>query len=114
MNIVWQSFPLTARQVCDRMTGRTARAYTTVMTTMDRLHKKGLLRREKDGLAWRYEPVQSKSSFEQSLADELATGILQAHGEAALAAFVDAAAEVDVSLLDRLRALIDTRRKRRG
>jgi predicted transcriptional regulator len=114
MDIVWQSFPLTARQVCERMTGRSARAYTTVMTTLDRLHRKGLLRRDKEGLAWRYEPVLSKQAFERALADRLASGILQSHGEAALAAFVDAAAEVDASLLDRLRKLIDARRKRRG
>jgi predicted transcriptional regulator len=114
MDIVWQSFPLTARQVCDRMTGRSTRAYTTVMTTLDRLHRKGVLRRDKEGLAWRYEPVLSKQAFERALADQLASGILQSHGEAALAAFVDAAAEVDASLLDRLRKLIDVRRKRRG
>jgi predicted transcriptional regulator len=114
MDIVWAHFPSTARDVCDRMTGRWERAYTTIMTTMDRLHRKGLLRREKNGLAWRYEPSFSKASFEKALADGLAINILEAHGEAALAAFVDAAAEVDESLLDRLRQLIELRRKGRS
>lgn len=114
MNVVWAHFPTTARDVCDRMTGRWERAYTTIMTTMDRLHRKGLLRREKEGLAWKYEPAMSKASFEKMLADGLATSILQAHGETALAAFVDAAAEVDEGLLDRLRNLIESRRKGRN
>lgn len=114
MEIVWRHFPSTARDVCDRMTGQWERAYTTIMTTMDRLHRKGLLRREKDGLAWRYEPAFSKASFDRALADGLATNILESHGEAALAAFVDAAAEVDESLLDRLRQLIEKRQKGRS
>lgn len=114
MEIVWGHFPTTARGVCGRMTGRWERAYTTIMTTMDRLHRKGLLRREKDGLAWRYEPSLSKASFEKALADGLATSILEAHGEKALAAFVDAAADVDEALLDRLRQLIDIRRRGRS
>lgn len=114
MDIVWSHFPTTARDVCDRMTGRWERAYTTIMTTMDRLHRKGLVRREKEGLAWRYEPALSKASFEKALADGLATNILETHGETALAAFVDAAAEVDDTLLERLRQLIEARRKGRS
>ena len=114
MNVVWARPPVTARDVCDHMTGREERAYTTIMTTMDRLHRKGLLGREKDGLAWRYSPRLSRAEFEKALADGLATDILQSHGETALAAFVDAAAEVDESLLDRLAQLIAERRRGRG
>lgn len=113
MDIIWTSAPSTAREVCQRMTGRSERAYTTVMTTMDRLHRKGLLTREKDGLAWRYAASQPKAAFERSLADGLATDILAAHGENALAAFVDAAADFDENLLDRLRQLIEQRRQSR-
>ncbi|MBN1209914.1 MAG: BlaI/MecI/CopY family transcriptional regulator [Myxococcaceae bacterium] len=111
MHVVWTHSPVTAREVCDRMTGPEERAYTTIMTTMDRLHRKGLLLREKDGLAWRYAPALTRAAFEKALADGLATGILQAHGELALSAFVDAAAELDESLLDRLTQLIAQRRK---
>ena len=113
MEVVWARGPVTAREVCDRMTGSKERAYTTIMTTMDRLHRKGLLLREKDGLAWRYSPAVARTAFEKALADGLATEILQAHGEAALSAFVEAAAEVDESLLDRLTQLIAQRRKGR-
>lgn len=114
MEVVWARAPVTAREVCDRMTGAEERAYTTIMTTMDRLHRKGLLVREKDGLAWRYAPALGKVEFEKALADGLAAEILQAHGEVALSAFVDAAAEVDEVLLERLAQLIAQRRKGRG
>ena len=112
MNVVWTHSPATAREVCDRLTGTRERAYTTIMTTMDRLHRKGLLLREKDGVAWRYTAALGRAEFEKAVADGLAAEILQAHGEAALAAFVDAAADVDESLLDRLAQLIARKRGR--
>lgn len=113
MSIVWQHPSVTARDVCDRMTGARERAYTTVLTTLDRLHRKGLLRRQKDGVAWRYEPVLTKLDFERALADQLATKILDDHGDAALSAFVDAAEKIDDALLDKLERLIDQRRRAR-
>lgn len=114
MAVVWRHAPVTAREVCEQLTGPKERAYTTIMTTMDRLHRKGLLLREKDGLAWRYTPALGQQEFERALADSLVAGILQTHGEAALSAFVDAAAQVDESLLERLSQLIASRRKGRA
>lgn len=113
MESVWTTFPASAREVCDRLRGKRKRAYTTIMTTMDRLHKKGLLRRTKDGLAWRYTPTMSKAAFEKALADHLATEILDAHRDVALSAFVDATASLDEALLDRLLELIEARRRSR-
>jgi predicted transcriptional regulator len=114
MEVAWRCAPVTAREVCDRLTGKQERAYTTIMTTLDRLHRKRLLSREKDGIAWRYSPTVSRDEFETALAGDLAAGILQDHGDVALSAFVDAAAKVDEALLDRLKLLIEQRRNRRG
>src|SRR5215213_4568851 len=112
MGVVWkQAAPLTAREVCDRLKGPKERAYTTIMTTMDRLHKKGLLARQKDGLAWRYQPVLTGAEFAKALADSLATRILSAGEDTALTAFVDATANVDEALLDRLKQLIDLKKR---
>lgn len=113
MEVVWKHSPVTAREVCDRLTGRRERAYTTIMTTMDRLHRKGVLSRRKDGLAWRYEPVLSEPEFAKAVANGLVGRMLSADQDTALHAFVDTAANIDESLLDRLRQLID-QRKRRG
>ena len=49
-------------------------AYTTVMTVMENLHRKGWLRRERDGRAWRYEPTGSRSAYTAGLmSDALGT-----------------------------------------
>ena len=113
MDIAWRLPSVTAREVCGRMKGSRERAYTTVMTTLDRLHRKGLLGRRKDGIAWRYEATLTRLEYERALADQLATRILTEHGDAGLSAFVDAAEKVDEVLLDKLERLIDQRRKTR-
>lgn len=111
MQRVWCSAPTTAREVHDAFTGNDQRAYTTIMTTLDRLFHKGLLTRERVGAAWQYEPLQARADYERSLAIALAEQIVDAHGEVGLAAFVDAAACSD-ELLDRLAWLIEARRRR--
>jgi predicted transcriptional regulator len=111
MRVMWQRPSATARDVCDLLTGTRERAYTTIMTTLDRLHKKGLLIREKDGLAWRYAAASSKVDYEKTLAEGLAAKILADHGDTGLSAFVDAAANIDLTLLVKLRQLIDQHRK---
>jgi predicted transcriptional regulator len=42
-------------------------AYTTVMTVMDNLHRKGLLTREVDGRAYRYTAVRTKADYTAEL-----------------------------------------------
>lgn len=60
MDVLWNSpAALSVRDVQAELAGRRELAYTTVMTVMDRLAKKGQLRRELDGRAWRYRPSQS-------------------------------------------------------
>ncbi|MBB5075232.1 BlaI/MecI/CopY family transcriptional regulator [Nonomuraea endophytica] len=63
MDILWaQSSPLTAREV-GRLIAERDLAPTTVMTVLDRLTRKGFLKRIRDGRAWRYEPAESRDSY---------------------------------------------------
>jgi predicted transcriptional regulator len=111
MDQVWAiGAPATARNVHDRLKGQRSRAYTTVMTTMDRLHRKRLLTREKVGLAWLYEARLTRDEYARSVAHSLAEHIVDEHGELGLAAFVDAAA--DQAMLDRLAKLIADRKRK--
>ena len=63
MDILWaQKAPLTAREV-GRLIADRDLAPTTVMTVLDRLTRKGFLRRTRDGRAWRYEPVAGRDAY---------------------------------------------------
>jgi len=93
-------------------------AYTTLMTTLDRLHKKGLLERRKDGRAFLYSSRLSPQEFERSVARDVIDTLLGrgAEGvEPVLACIVEAVSERDRALLDDLDRLIkEKRRELRG
>jgi predicted transcriptional regulator len=46
-------------------------AYTTVMTVLDNLHRKGLVSRAKDGRAYSYRPVRSREEHTAALMEEI-------------------------------------------
>lgn len=55
MEILWvQPGPMSVRSVHESLLARRELAYTTVMTVLDRLAKKGVVDRERDGRAWLY------------------------------------------------------------
>ena len=67
MTQLWESGePLTVRQVHERVIGRDL-AYTTVMTVLDRLAKKGVVIQEKADRAYRYAPAQSREEMTAAL-----------------------------------------------
>ena len=88
-------------------------AYTTVMTTLDRLYKKKLLGRRKDGRAFIYKPLVTREEFEQGIAEDVIDGLLVSGAsgvEPVLACIVDAVSEHDRELLDELDRLIKEKR----
>jgi predicted transcriptional regulator len=88
-------------------------AYTTWMTTLDRLYKKGLLKREKEGRAYFYTPSLTREEFERGVAEDVLEGLL-GRGDSAeplLACIVDAVSERDRALLDELHRLVEEKRR---
>jgi len=71
MDRLWaRNRPMLVREVVDELHNDRALAYTTVMTVMENLYRKGWLRRERDGRAWRYEPTGSRSGYTAALMNE--------------------------------------------
>jgi predicted transcriptional regulator len=63
MEVLWESVdPMTVRQVGSCLVDRDL-AHTTVMTVLDRLAKKGFVRRQRVGRAWRYRPAESREAY---------------------------------------------------
>lgn len=89
-------------------------AYTTVMTTLDRLFKKKLLTRRKDGRAFVYLPAVSPHEFEQGIREDVIDGLLGHGAEAVgpvLACIVDTVSERDSELLDELDRLVKEKKR---
>ena len=62
--------PVTVRDIFEELRQQRSIAYTTVMSTMDNLHRKGWLNRERDGKAYRYRPVASREEYSAQLMGE--------------------------------------------
>ena len=103
---------MNVRDVCEQMSSNVA--YTTVMTTMDRLFKKGLLARRKVGRAFVYRAAATRDEIEGAVATELVQSLLQRHGNEPLpilSSLVDAVSDRDRALLDELERLIREKRR---
>jgi len=97
MEVLWdRAEPVAVRDVATALTGRDL-AYTTVMTVLDRLAKKGFARRSRDGRAWRYEPANSREEYvAQLMLDALA---LTGDRDAALTRFAQSVSTPDAETL---------------
>jgi predicted transcriptional regulator len=89
-------------------------AYTTLMTTLDRLYKKRLLGRRKDGRAFLYSPALTREEFENGIREDVIDGLLGQGAEAVqpvLACIVDTVSERDRELLDELDRLVKEKKR---
>ncbi len=112
MNVVWSVARCSVRDVVERLNSKLA--YTTVMTTLDRLFKKGLLEREKFERAFLYSPALSSQDWERRRAGDFVAGFLagpEPSRDLLLSSLVDAVGQHDAVLLDELEEKI--RKKRR-
>lgn len=88
-------------------------AYTTLMTTLERLHRKQLLTRTKDGRAFVYAPRESRAAFDTGRATQALLAAVERGGPSptpVLWCFVDALGNHDEALLAELEALVKARR----
>ena len=98
---------MSVRETLASLTRERPLAYTTVMTVMDNLHRKGQLTREMSGRAWLYRPVRSRA--------EHAAGLLQdvlaeaGDRQEVLMHFV---ADLDSDSVAQLRSAVEAARRR--
>jgi BlaI family penicillinase repressor len=88
-------------------------AYTTVMTTLDRLFKKGLLARAEEGRAFRYTPQCSREELQREAAGHAFRQLLETSPASSLplSFLVEILGERDRQLLDDLRKLVERKRR---
>ncbi len=110
MNLLWQQPNQSVVQVEERLRRKRDIAHTTVLTTLDRMHRKGYLSRKKQGKAFIYSPRYTREEFERGLAQEVLSALLVGMGEPVLSTFIDLVGEDD-GKLDKLEALIKQNRE---
>jgi predicted transcriptional regulator len=113
LRAIWKRRSATVRELLDER--ELDYAYTTVMTTLDRLHKKGLLDRVAEGRAFRYTAVLSRTEFDghnvRNAIRKFLCGESTSAVPAPLSFLVDAVSEHDARLLDSLEKAIEQKRR---
>jgi predicted transcriptional regulator len=112
MEVIWAHGDSSVRDVVEKLDSNLA--YTTVMTTLDRLFKKGLLDRQKSERAFLYTPRLSSKEWERRRAGDLVAGFLagpEPSRDLLLSSLVDAVGQHDAMLLDELEEKIRLKRE---
>ena len=112
MEETWRLGEVTVRDIHRAFEERIA--YTTLMTTLDRLFKKKLLERRKDGRAFLYSAVVSRDDLDRGIKEDVVDGLLGngADGvEPVLACIVDTITARDRELLDELDRLVQEKKR---
>jgi predicted transcriptional regulator len=111
LSALWLCGSATVRELLDA--GSIKLAYTTVMTTLDRLYKKQLLDRAAEGRAFRYSPRYTQEELEKAAIGETIRQLLGSGAPASLplSYLVEAVSEHDARLLDDLQRLLEQKRR---
>jgi predicted transcriptional regulator len=105
MELMWEVERATVRQVVAILQERRSIAYTTVMTIMNNLVTKAVLKRVPQGKAYLYQVALSREAFLRRASEESVSDVLARFGDLAIARFLEAAAKLPPEDLERLRRL---------
>jgi len=110
MEYLWKKGSGTVKEVREHL-GENRFAHTTVMTVLDRLFKKGILKRKKEGKGYRYYPVITKEEFEREVAKKVVKDMLKNSPSTAVAAFEGIVEELSEEEINKLRDLLERKIK---
>jgi BlaI family penicillinase repressor len=110
MELAWQHGEVTVAQVAEAIGRRRRVTYTTVLSAMQKLEKKGWLRHRSEGRAYVYSPTRNREQVGGRTLKELLKSSFQGDPRLLLASLLEETRLSDAELKE-LRQLIDTRRK---
>ena len=111
LDALWERGSATVREMVDDNCSDLA--YTTVMTTLDRLFKKNVLARQAEGRAFRYSPRLTRQELHRERASEAFRQLLEASPACTLplSYLVEIVTEHDAQLLDGLSEAVEAKRR---
>lgn len=103
MELVWNGVSVAVRDVYSHLKRKRKIAYTTIMTIMDRLYEKRILKRKKVGKTYVYSAVQDKEKFFKAASQRVINDLMSNYGEVAIAQFINTLDAVDPKKIKKLR-----------
>lgn len=113
MEVIWDKQTATVQEVVEELNDEKNYAYTTILTILTRLTRKGMLDRIKEGRSHRYRPRYTKEEWVKKVTSQAVEGLLSDFGELAIAQFVDTVGSTP-DQLEKLKHLIGELERREG
>jgi predicted transcriptional regulator len=113
LKILWRDGPASVRHVRDALAPGRELAYTSVMTIMTIMTRKGYLRREKQGTSYIYHPCQSADAMTRGILSDLVDRVFDGSAVAVMLNLLETA-DIDAAELKELRKLIDRKAKEKS
>lgn len=110
MDALWEKNQATIKTIQVKIFQKTPLSFNTVMTAMNRLVGKGLLKKKKVARHYLYTPVVSKEDFLNSFSEKVIQGLIKEFPQYAIANFVEEVEKADPKLLDELWQVVKERR----
>ena len=111
MDVLWEKGEVTGRGVFEEVGHGRALAFTTILTVIDRLLKKGLVKRVKKEKLFVYTASMSRDDFVRKVSQEVLQGIFDISASSAATSFIDILYKTSPEEIDRLSRLIEERKK---
>ena len=107
MECVWQNSRVTVREVRDTLASRAKDiSFNAIMTIMNRLVEKGLLKKGQRQGIYSYEPLMSKQKFSRVMAKDIISSVLRDPILFSAASFSDVAKDLDKNILRKLKLFL--------
>jgi predicted transcriptional regulator len=109
LSVVWERETTTVRGVYETLRARRPIAYTTVMTVMNNLVKKQLLKQDKSGIAYIYTPAIPGREVALTVLDSVVERLLGGNRRIAVAHLLDLEEDPSDDQMDEMRELVRRR-----
>ncbi len=114
LSVLWERGPSTAREVLEAMPDGKQRAYTSILSVMQVMEKKGLLTHTNKGVAHVYEPTASRSNVLQPFLHRVLKEVFGGRPAALMQALLSETTVSDADLSEMRRLLAEAQRQNRG
>ncbi len=113
LEVLWAGGALTGRDLYERVRLERPLAYTTVLTVLDRMVRKGLVLKER-GERFQFRAAFTREELARRFSRELLPEIVGLSASSAIAGFMDVLAETDPEKIEELSRLLESRRRQGG
>lgn len=111
LDVLWKKGAISGKDIFAEIKSGRDIALTTVLTVLDRLTKKGYVKKLKGGDVFIFAPNYTKEEFAAQVSSGVLKGIFEISASGACASFVDALGDADPAELDRLSMIIEEKKR---